>query len=226
MAEKALADKQAAEKAAADRAAAEKAAAEKAAADKLAAEKAAAEKAAAEKAAAAPSHEALLAQFTQRKGAANVVRNEPPESTSPHFNPFPQGSLLYVNDGSCPRGQIKQVTGGNAFRNVPRSYACWSMAEDRATSDKPGTARATAAAPATAAQAGNAIPEDDPALQRFIQKHGADKVLAKEPPRVAGALLPGSSVYVNDGYCPRGQIQRVTGGDLARPRGYRCVPLE
>jgi serine/threonine protein kinase len=230
-AEKALAEKQAAEKAAAEKiaaekAAADKAAAEKAAADKLAAEKTAAEKAAAEKqvAAAAPSHEALLERFTQRKGAATVMRNEPPESTSAHFNPYPQGTLLYVNDGSCPRGQIKQVTWGNNFRNVPRLYACWSMVDDRATSDKPGGGRPVAAAAPTAA-AGSG---DDQALQRFIQKVGADKVVQKEPPRVAGALMSMQVVYVNDGSCAQGYIKEVVGGNAQRgqPRTYRCIRLE
>ncbi|MCX7961347.1 MAG: serine/threonine protein kinase [Burkholderiales bacterium] len=229
-AEKAAAEKAAAERAAAERAAAERAAAERAAAEKAAAEKAAAERAAAEKAAsakqamaAAPDHEALLQAFVQKKGAGKVLRTEPPDPQSAG-NPLGLYEVVYVNDGSCPRGQIRQVTGGNFFRNIPRTSVCISLADERPTGDRPAAPRPAAAAPVAATSA-NPIPQDDPQLQAFIRRHGRDRVLDSEPPRVAGALAFGHAVYVNDGSCPRGQIQRVIGGDQVRPRAYRCVPL-
>ena len=34
------------------------------------------------------------------------------------------GEVVYVDDGSCPKGQVKEVTGGSAQRNIPRKYRC------------------------------------------------------------------------------------------------------
>jgi eukaryotic-like serine/threonine-protein kinase len=118
--EKAALEKVAAEKAQADKAAAEKLAAEKAAADAAAAEKAAVARAAAEKAAPAVDYDAMLERFIQRKGAAKVVKQEPPST----LGGLTQGEVVYVNNGFCPRGQIREVTGGNMQRNTPRSYRC------------------------------------------------------------------------------------------------------
>jgi serine/threonine-protein kinase len=114
LAEKLAAARQAGEKAALEKAAAEKAAAEKAAAEAAAAEKAAAEKTAAEKlaaaskaaAAAGPSHEELLEKFIQKHGRDKVVPKEPPFT----FQSMRQGEVIYVNDGSCGRLRIKEVT--------------------------------------------------------------------------------------------------------------------
>jgi serine/threonine-protein kinase len=117
-AEKAAAEKLAAERLAAEKAAVEKAAAEKAAAERSAADKAAAEKLAAEKA--GPSAEVLLERFIQRHGQAKVLKQQPPIAQGA----LNQGEVVYVNDGFCPRGQIRKVTGGNNFRNIPRDIRC------------------------------------------------------------------------------------------------------
>jgi hypothetical protein len=122
--ERVAAERAAAEKAAAEKAAAEKAAAEKAAAEKAAAEKAAAEKAAAEKqvvaSSAATEHAAALERFIQRKGADKVLKQDPP------FVPgaLPTGQVVYVDNGRCGPGYIREVTGGNMQRNTPRAYRC------------------------------------------------------------------------------------------------------
>ena len=47
-----------------------------------------------------------------------VVRREPPGGSVPH------GATVRVDDGSCPRGMIKEITGGNLNRNVPRLRRC------------------------------------------------------------------------------------------------------
>ena len=41
----------------------------------------------------------------------------------------PPGALLhgqkrYVDDGRCPAGQVKQLIGGDAKRNIPRQVEC------------------------------------------------------------------------------------------------------
>lgn len=121
-------------RAAAERAVAERAAAEKAAAIKAAAEKAegkaeapAPHKAAPSKqvASAAQSHGVLLQAFIQKKGAAKVLRFDPPDPVGP--NPLPLNEIVYVNDGSCPKDQIQQVTGGD--RVWPRSYRCVTLTD-------------------------------------------------------------------------------------------------
>jgi hypothetical protein len=129
--EQAALEKAAADRAAAVRVAADKAAAEKAAAEKASAEKAAAEKLAAAKAAAAekagPSNEELLEKFIQRHGRDSVVLKEPPNV----FGGMRQGEIVYVNDGSCGTGKIREVVGGGTSLSTatirPRMSRCISL---------------------------------------------------------------------------------------------------
>jgi len=130
--EKASAERAAAERAAAEKLAAEKAAMEKAAAEKMAAEKAAADKAAAEKQAAAASPASLLERFIQRKGREKVLLQEP--QAGGLADPIAFGEVVYVNDGSCPPGRIKEVKGvaadiGSRFRPTQRPSRCISLAD-------------------------------------------------------------------------------------------------
>ena len=57
----------------------------------------------------------------------------------------------------------------------------------------------------------------------------AATVLKTEPPM--GALKPGQRVLVDDGFCPKGQVREVIGGDHykvggrnAVERQRRCIP--
>lgn len=34
------------------------------------------------------------------------------------------GEVVLVDDGRCPAGEVKQVTGGNKAKNVPREVKC------------------------------------------------------------------------------------------------------
>jgi serine/threonine-protein kinase len=126
-AEKAAAERSAAEKLAAKKAASEKAAAEKAAAGRSAAEKLAAEKAASEKAAAAKAATAkaatakMLEQFTARHGQSRVLARDPPSGT------VRTGDVVYVNDASCPEGEIKELTGGSG--TMPRRTKCVKLSQ-------------------------------------------------------------------------------------------------
>jgi hypothetical protein len=145
--EKAAADRALAEQLAAEKAAAEKQAMEKAAAEKRAAEKAALERAAAEKAAklaavaaipapkpAPPSaaetpgissadHDRLLEQFREKHRFSMFETREPPPGA------VRSGAIVYVNDGTCPRGEIKELIGGDRSRGLGRSYRCVSMSK-------------------------------------------------------------------------------------------------
>jgi len=129
--EKAAAEKAAAEKLAAEKATAEKAAVDKAAADNLAAERAAVRKVADERAqlekATAEKARSLAASLEQFKARHpnRVVDQEPPRGG----NIIGYGGQIYVNDKSCPPGQIKELTGGNLSRGIDRESRCISLSE-------------------------------------------------------------------------------------------------
>ena len=50
--------------------------------------------------------------------AQRVVKEEPP------IPGVREGERLFVDDGSCPAGQIKLIIGGSAVKHVPRSSTC------------------------------------------------------------------------------------------------------
>jgi hypothetical protein len=54
---------------------------------------------------------------------AEVLKREPP------MGQLQEGQVVLVDDGSCPGGQIKQVTGGNhvkagGFKHIVRTRTC------------------------------------------------------------------------------------------------------
>ena len=53
-------------------------------------------------------------------GAADsqVLKNEPTMGN------FPTGKRVLVDDGTCPAGQIKEVTGGSKTERIARSTRC------------------------------------------------------------------------------------------------------
>jgi hypothetical protein len=53
-------------------------------------------------------------------GCQTVVKQEPPPGT------LKAGHKVLVDDGSCPAGQVKQVTGSSA-PGVPRKKECVPM---------------------------------------------------------------------------------------------------
>lgn len=42
----------------------------------------------------------------------------------PEMGTLPTGMTIYVDDGSCPAGQIKKLIGGSVSRNIPRDVRC------------------------------------------------------------------------------------------------------
>ena len=55
--------------------------------------------------------------YSSHPGAAASVLDKEPDRLG-------YGDTVLVNDGSCPAGQVKQVTGGNKNKGVPRSHQC------------------------------------------------------------------------------------------------------
>lgn len=35
-----------------------------------------------------------------------------------------RGQIVYVDDGKCPRGEVKEITGGSREKSVPRKVRC------------------------------------------------------------------------------------------------------
>jgi len=46
------------------------------------------------------------------------LKEEPPKET------LRQGDVVYVDDGTCPAGEVKEVTGGNSRKSIPRKVRC------------------------------------------------------------------------------------------------------
>jgi hypothetical protein len=49
---------------------------------------------------------------------SQILKNEPTMGN------FPTGKRVLVDDGTCPAGQIKEVTGGSKTQNIARSSRC------------------------------------------------------------------------------------------------------
>lgn len=42
----------------------------------------------------------------------------------PKGGDIPFGKIVYVDDGECPKGEVKEVTGGSQVKDVPRKVRC------------------------------------------------------------------------------------------------------
>ena len=49
---------------------------------------------------------------------SQVLKNEPAEGN------LPSGKRVLVDDGTCPAGQIKEVTGGSKIQHIARASRC------------------------------------------------------------------------------------------------------
>jgi hypothetical protein len=72
--------------------------------------------------------------------AAELLKQEPTGAS------MPTGSIIYVDDGTCPAAQIKKVVIGSTAQNIPRVCSCVSLdtmrAEEAAVSSLAQTQRA------------------------------------------------------------------------------------
>lgn len=46
------------------------------------------------------------------------LKEEPPKGAVPY------GKVVYVDDGTCPVGKVKEVTGGSQEKSIPRKVRC------------------------------------------------------------------------------------------------------
>ena len=66
---------------------------------------------------------AIFAISLASQASAEVLKREPP------MGQLREGQVVLVDDGSCPPGQIKRVTGGNhvkagGFKHILRTHKC------------------------------------------------------------------------------------------------------
>jgi hypothetical protein len=47
-----------------------------------------------------------------------------PLRETPQDRNLAAGKVVFVDDGSCPSGEIKRVTGGNQNKGIPRESVC------------------------------------------------------------------------------------------------------
>jgi hypothetical protein len=59
----------------------------------------------------------LLAAVAARAGQP-ILKEVPKDGEIPH------GKIVLVDDGTCPRGQVKEITGGNRAKSIPRKTRC------------------------------------------------------------------------------------------------------
>jgi serine/threonine-protein kinase len=73
-----------------------------------------------------------------------ILRTEPPKGQVRY------GRIVYVDDGTCPRGEIKEITGGSLEKSIPRGVRCVKhpATEPQRAAESPAKAAAAAAAPA------------------------------------------------------------------------------
>jgi hypothetical protein len=46
------------------------------------------------------------------------LKEEPPTGSLPHRK------IVYVDDGTCPKGEVKEITGGSQAKSIPRKVRC------------------------------------------------------------------------------------------------------
>ena len=56
--------------------------------------------------------------FAGGERKVEYLKEEPPTGSVPYRK------VVYVDDGTCPSGQVKEITGGSQTRSVPRKVRC------------------------------------------------------------------------------------------------------
>jgi len=54
----------------------------------------------------------------QAQAKVEYLKQEPPKGALPYRK------VVYVDDGSCPKGEVKEITGGSEDRAIPRAVRC------------------------------------------------------------------------------------------------------
>jgi hypothetical protein len=61
---------------------------------------------------------AMLVLIIAEGRAQQIFKTEPPEQA------IRRGRTIYVDDGTCPKGQIKMIVGGNKEKQIRRQRSC------------------------------------------------------------------------------------------------------
>lgn len=61
---------------------------------------------------------ALLLALIISSGSSFVAKNAPSTGN------LKAGEVVYTDDGTCPKGKIAKVTGGNHKEGIPRKHEC------------------------------------------------------------------------------------------------------
>ena len=56
--------------------------------------------------------------FAQTERKIEYLKEEPPAGSVPYRK------IVYVDDGTCPNGQVKEITGGSQAKSIPRQVRC------------------------------------------------------------------------------------------------------
>ena len=73
----------------------------------------------------------LAAGAGQAHAAANMLKQEPAKGT------LSPGKVVYVDDGKCPKGQVKQITGGQISSNTKRNLGAANTRREKACVPRP-----------------------------------------------------------------------------------------
>lgn len=60
----------------------------------------------------------LLSSPCQSQTKVEYLKVEPPKGSVPYRK------VVYVDDGTCPKGEVKEITGGSQEKSVPRTVRC------------------------------------------------------------------------------------------------------
>lgn len=66
----------------------------------------------------------VLSTATIAQDGPQVLKSVPKDGDIPYR------TVVLVDDGTCPRGQIKEITGGSREKNVPRKVRCVKRPDD------------------------------------------------------------------------------------------------
>lgn len=54
----------------------------------------------------------------QSQQKIEYLKEEPPRGALPYRK------IVYVDDGTCPKGEVKEITGGSQEKSIPRTVRC------------------------------------------------------------------------------------------------------
>ena len=56
--------------------------------------------------------------------ASAALAQDSRNAEKPHDRTLRPGQIVYVDDGTCPTGEIKEITGGSKDKSMPRKTRC------------------------------------------------------------------------------------------------------